>query len=180
MNAIKKMILNSLTVAVIGLAGLTFSPLKAEAKGHDCDKGWGLRLDCTYDKVEQLIGILGPISSLTKTLPAEVTDAAVEAVSTLRVCIDKPSAHEVEDLDEIFKDDFGWSDHRKYEIAHCGIFPCEALQDFWNAVYVSRNPSLMVDLKDDFVEAGGLSSICSTKKGSYKQVLKSDWKTSGY
>ena len=110
----KKFILKGATSIFIGLTSLTFSSLTVEANGHDCDSDWGLRLNCAYDYVNEILSVVEPLTSLTNTFSDEVINAGQAAVDALQYCIDKPRDTEVSDTSD-FADSAGRVT-RNYEI----------------------------------------------------------------
>jgi hypothetical protein len=183
----KKLILKGATSIFIGLASLTFSSLTVEAKGHDCIDDWGLRLNCDYDYVNEILSVVEPLTSLTNTFSDEVINAGQAAVDALQYCIDKPHDTEVSgttDPQGRLLSDFADSAGRltkNYEIYYCGVEPCEALRDFWNSIYSSDNAMLKADQKDFFVTGdNNIRYHCSRQRGSFGHVTKDSWKTSDF
>ena len=174
----KKIILTGATAVFIGLASFTFYSLKVEAKGHDCSDDWGLRLGCTYDYVNEIIKEIEPITSLVATLSADIIDTGNDAVDSLYNCKEKRASSE--DLDRLEYGDPAGRFTRNYEIDHCGIAPCLALQDFWNAIYRSNNASLKADQYEFFIGDDSIRYHCSRKRGSQGLVKESEWETSDY
>ena len=175
----KKFILKGATSIFIGLASLTFSSLTVEAKGHDCSDDWGLRLNCGYDYINEILSVVEPLTSLTNTFSDEVINAGQAAVDALQYCIDKPRDTEVSDTSD-FADSAGRVT-RNYEIYYCGVAPCEALKDFWNSIYSSDNALLKADQKDFFITGdNNIRDHCSRQRGSFGHVTKDSWKTSDF
>ena len=174
----KKIILKGATAVFIGLASFTFSSLKVEAKGHDCIDDWGLRLGCTYDYVNEIIKEIEPITSLVATLSADIIDTGNDAVDYLYNCKEKRASSE--ELDILEYGDSAGRVNRNYEIYHCGIAPCLALQDFWNAIYRSNNASLKADQYEFFIGDDSIKYHCSRKRGSQGVVKEDKWKTSDF